>query len=117
MPVVEVPGMGDVEFPDDMSNEQIAAAIKQNQPKQSKQPEKSEPSVGSQLLRTGGLMARTGLNVIGSLPLMAADAGVGMRNLITGSNYDNATTMWNEGLDAMGLPKPESTSEKVTDFA
>lgn len=28
--IVEVPGFGDVEFPDDMSDEQIAAAIKQN---------------------------------------------------------------------------------------
>jgi hypothetical protein len=28
--VVEVPGMGDVEFPDDMSDDQIAAAIQKN---------------------------------------------------------------------------------------
>lgn len=30
MPIVEVPGHGDVEFPDDMSDDQIAAAIKKN---------------------------------------------------------------------------------------
>lgn len=43
MPVVEVPGHGDVEFPDDMSDDQIAAAIKKNL-----EPAKSRPpSLGS----------------------------------------------------------------------
>lgn len=32
MPIVEVPGQGEVEFPDDMTDEQISAVIRQNMP-------------------------------------------------------------------------------------
>jgi hypothetical protein len=46
MPVVEVPGMGDVEFPDDMTDEQIAAAIEANMsPPEPAQPA-SVPGIG-----------------------------------------------------------------------
>jgi hypothetical protein len=44
MPVVEVPGMGDVEFPDDMTDEQISAAIRKNL--QPSAPPVSGPSMG-----------------------------------------------------------------------
>jgi hypothetical protein len=41
MPIVEVPGMGDVEFPDDMSDDDIAVAIRKNlgQPEVARLPE------------------------------------------------------------------------------
>lgn len=58
--VIEVPGMGPVEFPDDMSDEQIVAAIKSNtgaqQPAQPAQPSAQEevPGVAQTLLIGAG---------------------------------------------------------------
>lgn len=43
--VIEVPGMGDVEFPDDMSDAQITAAIQRSMP--AKPPATKPPSLGS----------------------------------------------------------------------
>jgi hypothetical protein len=45
--VVEVPGMGDVEFPDDMSDDQIAAAIQKNLPTQAAKPAAKNPFLAS----------------------------------------------------------------------
>jgi hypothetical protein len=51
-----------------------------------------------------------------ALPLMAMDAGVGARNLITGSNYDLPSTMFNQSLDQYTRP-PDSTLGKVAETA
>lgn len=119
--------MGDVEFPDDMSNDQIATAIKAQLPQPTSKA--SDPSLydpadarknaamdyGKQAARALGLTGRSLINVAATPPLLAADAGVAARNLVTGSNYDNATAMWNQGLDAYGVPKPANTWEKGVD--
>lgn len=49
---IDVPGMGIVEFPDGMSDDQIASAIRRNMPQQ--QPEPEKPSVGEALLVGAG---------------------------------------------------------------
>lgn len=103
MPIVEVPGMGDVEFPDDMNDDQIAAAIKSNlkrdttaefrvaREKDPTPPElfNTRDSLKSTALNAAkfgarelGLTGRTILNAATSIPLAAMDAGVGIRNFI-----------------------------------
>ena len=57
---IEVPGMGVVEFPDGMSDEQIAGAIKQNMQGQSQPP--ASPSLGPMdIFKEGGRIAATSL--------------------------------------------------------
>lgn len=99
--LIDVPGMGEVEFPDDMSDDQIASAIKTSIARQGRAQSQAasantDPSLynqkdafKSQLLnlargnvRNVGLAGRTILNAVTSIPLAAMDAGVGVRNLI-----------------------------------
>lgn len=88
--------MGRVEFPDDMSDDQIAAAIKANMAPQAPSPGPWTParlpgsmdeakSYALNLLRGNmrnvGLAGRAAMNAAASLPLAAMDAGVEGRNL------------------------------------
>lgn len=68
------------------------------------------------ITRSVGLAGRTIMNAPMALPLAAMDAGVGSRNLLTGSNYDSATKMWEDSQDQAGVLKPQTTGEKVSDF-
>ncbi len=69
------------------------------------------PSFGKQLLSAAVRPIAKGL---GALPLMAMDAGVGARNLITGSRYDMPSKMFNDSLDQYTL-KPEGIG-KAAEF-
>jgi hypothetical protein len=125
MPIVEVPGMGDVEFPDDMNDEQIAAAIRANMPKSAdpslynKSDERSKSAL--RMVREGarqiGLTGRTIMDTFASPPLAAMDAGIAGRNLLTGSNYQPASQMWNESLNAAGVPDRQTGMEKGVNIA
>jgi hypothetical protein len=72
------------------------------------------PPVGSQLKRAGGLLTRSLLDTAAGLPLAALEGGAGVANLVTGGNFSPRRT-WNEGLDAIGLPRAETGLEKVSD--
>jgi hypothetical protein len=63
-----------------------------------------------------GRTARMGAEVVGAIPLAAADAGIAARNLITGSNYDSASSMYQQALDDVGLPRATTALEKGVDF-
>jgi hypothetical protein len=77
--IIDVPGMGEVEFPDDMSDEQITAAIKSSM-------EPAPPrAFGAELLRQAKLTGRDAVSAVAALPGMAMDAGVGLRNLTEGA--------------------------------
>lgn len=108
MPIVEVPGMGDVEFPDDMNDDQIAAAIKKNLA-----PQKSS---GLGLGRGAGLVGRAVAQGIGSLPLLPLDAGVAVGNLINramgNSELPYFTQRFDRALTDAGLPEPQGAIEK-----
>lgn len=65
-------------------------------------------------LRNVGLAGRTITNAATSLPLLAMDAGVGARNLM-GGDYELPSQTWNQGLDALGMVKPENITEKAAD--
>lgn len=71
--------------------------------------------IGKGLARSVGLAGRSIIGAFTGPPLMAADAGIGARNLLTGSNYKSASSMWNESLDQLGVLKPQTRSEKVAD--
>lgn len=62
--IIEVPGYGDVEFPDGMSDEQITSAIQQNI--MPEQPQKSE-SIGSKLLSGLGQQLAGNVRGVGSI--------------------------------------------------
>lgn len=80
------------------------------------QPPQALPSLGQQLKRQLGLTARVPIDVIASLPLAAADAGIATRNLLTGSNYDSASKMYDEAMASV-FPKPETGIEKGVNIA
>ena len=74
-------------------------------------------SWGQDLGRQAALTGRAVINAVAGLPLMAMDAGVGARNLITGSDYEAPSKMFSDALDSVGLPKPETRLEKIANFA
>lgn len=80
------------------------------------EPEQHAPSLGEQIKRQLGLTARIGADVIGSLPLIAMDAGVATRNLLTGSDYDMPSKMYSDALDEV-LPHPQTGIEKGVNIA
>lgn len=72
--VVDVPGMGEVEFPDGMSDADISAAIK----KSLTPTPAPEASTGAKI---GSAFMRPIIKGVSGLPGMMADAGVGVRNV------------------------------------
>lgn len=79
-------------------------------------PQQPAPSMGQQFKRQLGLAARIPIDMIASLPLAAADAGIAARNLITGSNYDSASKMYDQAMSSV-FPKPETGIEKGVNIA
>jgi len=75
------------------------------------------PSLYDDFKRQIGRTARIGAEAIGALPLMAMDAGVASRNLLTGHQYELPSAMYQRGLDQLGLPRPEGAIEKGVDIA
>jgi hypothetical protein len=106
--IIEVPGIGEVEFPDGMSDEQIVAAI-QGQSKPAR-------TTGQEVRRQLGLTGRAVAEAAGALPLAAADFGVGLRNLVTGSAYESPSKMYAEGLDQV-FPTRETNLERGVGLA
>lgn len=80
------------------------------------EPQQPTPSLGQQFKRQLGLAARIPIDTIASLPLAAADAGIAARNLITGSNYDSASKMYDQAMASI-FPKPETGIEKGVNIA
>src|SRR5690349_7092185 len=119
MPVVEVPGMGDVEFPDNMSDEQIASAIKKNLPPKQQTP---PPSLAAKFASAA---VRPVIQAVAGIPMMAADAGIDARNIyesaksaITGKpaeKYPYFSPMFNQALDQYTVA-PQGRLNKGAEF-
>lgn len=108
--LVQVPGVGEVEFPDDMSEAQIVAAIKRISP------EKEAPKKTNfidDLVRQLGLTARAGITGAASLPMMAGDVVNAGLNLIPGVNLPSASKSLQSLLTTAGLPEPQNATERV----
>ncbi len=102
-PAPPAPPVG-TDLPPAIGNEQITGL-----------PEK--PSLYDQFKHQLGRTTRIGAEAVGALPLMAADAGVALRNYAMDSNYQLPSNMYREALDSIGLPRPEGALETGVDIA
>lgn len=109
---IELPDGTILDAPDDADPSAVAKAYLSKQ----SQPATPARTNMQELKRQLGLTARIGADVIGSLPLMAMDAGVAGRNLLTGSDYDMPSKMYSDALDQV-LPRPETGIEKGVNIA
>lgn len=81
--IIEIPGMGHVEFPDGMSDDDIAAAIKKNSP-QASAPEQPQASAFDKAL--GSAYGRMQLGVVNPL-LGIGQAGAHAIDAVAGTDY------------------------------
>lgn len=130
---VNVPGVGTLQFPDGMSQPEMAAAIQKNFP-QIHAPAQ-EPSFGSQLGRQAALqLVRNPLETLGNFAAMPVDAIQGVRNFLSEKRAPTlndfnpfaarapgpnklGSELIGEGLDKAGLPRAETGLEKAISFA
>lgn len=118
---VNIPGVGQLQFPDGMSQDDMAAAIQKNYPQLST-PSTQAPDDSPFLKSIKGLgntAARVGVKTVAGLPLMAMDAGVGARNMIgratgTQSDFDLPSDSVNAALDHY-IPGDMSRGGKISE--
>jgi hypothetical protein len=85
---IEVPGMGIVEFPDSMNDDQIAAAIKQNMAQQPPAAPKQESMFSATGLPAKAMGAfETGLSTLSGLAAVPASAAAGIYGTLTSGKY------------------------------
>jgi hypothetical protein len=97
-----------------------------------------ERSIPQEIGRQAGLAGRAVVNAVTGIPLMAADAGVAARNLVSNiaegeiptvadfnpfaksggsrQGYELPSQTFNKQLTQAGLPEPKSVTEKITGF-
>ncbi len=133
--LVNVPGVGQLSFPDGMSQPDMAAAIQKNFPQihnqTSQQPE--DTSFIGGLAHQAGLAARLGVNAIAAAPAMLSDAVTGPINaaldlyddarspslseVVTGKQkgfrFQRAGAALNNVMDAVGVSQPQNAAERV----
>lgn len=114
--VIDVPGMGMVEFPDGMSDDQIATAIKANMPQPAKQEAAQAPAAKrsgfDSLARQIGLTGRYALEGAGQAADMIA-APVNSLMGLAGIKASNPSQTASRAADWIGLPAPEGKFERV----
>lgn len=113
--VIEVPGVGEVEFPDDMTDEQIVSVIKANSKKQT-------PSLYQQTKRGVGLAARHALGGLAdSADLLAAPVREFVTNpLLSAFGMQKGEPLGaaaDRASNAIGLPTPETKGERIVGYA
>lgn len=107
--LVQVPGVGNIQFPDDMTNAEISEAINRLYPDK----EKPKTSFTDDLIRQLGLTARAGITGAASIPMMAGDVLNAGLNLIPGVNLPPASKSLQSLLTTAGLPEPQNATERV----
>ena len=115
---VNVIGYGPVTFPDGMSKEEMAAALRKLPPipQAAIEAEPQGPSMTEQLGRQVGLatrpMAQAVMSAGGMLPLVV-DPAVNFLNLAAGTNVPTMSQAMPRTLTAMGFPEPATAQERV----
>lgn len=115
---VNVIGYGPVTFPDGMSKEEMAAALRKLPPipQAAIEAEPQGPSMTEQLGRQVGLatrpMAQAVMSAGGMLPLVV-DPAVNFFNLAAGTNVPTMSQAMPRTLTAMGFPEPATAQERV----
>lgn len=112
---IDEPAGGRYEFIDDLSPSQRRPAGLHTFADRAK-PQPKSPTLKEQAKRQSGLLARNALNTVAALPLAALEGGAGVANLVTGGDM-SFSRQWQEGLDRIGLPRPETLIEKGTEIA
>lgn len=117
--VVNVIGYGPITFPDGMSKEEMAAALKKLPPIPQAAPvvaPQEGPSMMDELGRQVGLatrpMAQAVMSAGGMLPLVV-DPAVNFLNLAAGTNVPTMSQAMPRTLTAMGFPEPATAQERV----
>ena len=116
--IVNVIGYGPVTFPDGMSKEEMAAALRKLPPipQAAIEAETQGPSMTEQLGRQVGLatrpMAQAVMSAGGMLPLVV-DPAVNFFNLAAGTNVPTMSQAMPRTLTAMGFPEPATATERV----
>jgi hypothetical protein len=121
---VDIPSIGSVDFPDEMSNADIEKAIKglieqrspvQQMMQQATQAREMQPPSAGGISRQLGLTARAALTGAASLPTMLADPLVALMNQAAGRQIAAPPSQTIQGLlDALGVPKPETEQERIS---
>lgn len=97
---IAVPGVGDLEFPDGMSDADMAAAIQKNYPQIHQQPSsQSSPVVEGAKDFASGLI-RPVAKAVAALPLMAMNAGVAGRQMLF-PDQANGVDRWHISNDRL----------------
>jgi len=115
---VNVIGYGPVTFPDGMSKDEMAAALRKLPPipQAAIEAEPQGPSMTEQLGRQMGLatrpMAQAVMSAGGMLPLVV-DPAVNFFNLAAGTNVPTMSQAMPRTLTAMGFPEPATATERV----
>jgi len=110
--IIEVPGYGEVEFPDNMSDEQISSAIQQNIMQAQPAPQTPQRTLPQELGRQVGLTSRylteaaTGLGDIIASPVRA-----GLNAVLPESMQ--IPTITDVAGRRLNLPQPETPTERV----
>jgi hypothetical protein len=118
--VVEVPGMGNVEFPDEMSDEQIASALRGEtasaEPEALRQFPKSEPSGLAE--RAAGWLGETGRGLVTGASRLAtavdpalAAAGAAGSYLVPGTGEGSFGERWRNEMEGLRRGREESAEE------
>jgi hypothetical protein len=116
--IIEVPGYGEVEFPDGMPDDQIAAAIQANMgASQVQSAPAPRRTVGQEAKRQAGLMGRAALDTAAALPLAALEGGAGIANLANRAVGREGNVSFRSQYETARdqiLPTPENAVEKLT---
>lgn len=103
--VIDVPGQGQVEFPDGMTDDQIVSAIKKL----------SAPSIGDRAARVAGLGARSLITGATALPTLLAEGVAAPLRALTGGRYfPSPSATLQRTMTEAGLPEPANAVERLS---
>jgi len=110
--IIEVPGYGDVEFPDGMTDDQISSAIQQNMMQSQVAPQAPQRTLPQELGRQAGLTGR-----------YIAEAGAGLADVVGAPVRAALNVALPESMQIptvsdvagrrLNLPQPETTTERL----
>lgn len=111
--VVDVPGLGSIEFPSSMSDEEISKAIQNISPSLAPKAQAPQRGAMENIARQLGLTGRAAATGAASLPLMVGDVLNTGLNLIPGVKLPSASQSFQSLLTGVGVPTPETPTERV----
>ena len=120
--IVDIPGVGEVEFPDSMTDEQITEAIRTKILPSVQEPQAEQRGFVDELGRQLGLTGRAIAQNIAAIPAMVAQpladvADMGLEAAGSDFRFGNQAAGLSNLLTQVGLPEPENATERVVQDA